>query len=83
MIQPNEVNSKITELNNLLIAGKIKPNIYWKYIDDSISNETCANCEGKVNTNTYNELDRKEYFISALCNECQVYFFRKEENEKH
>jgi len=78
MIKPNEVNPKITELNNLLIAGKIKPTIYWKFIDDSISNETCANCEGKVNTNTYNELNRKEYLISGLCNKCQVHFFQRE-----
>lgn len=73
----NEVNPKIKELNNLLIAGKIKLAVYRNYIDGHIHDLTCSNCERKVNPTKYKKLDKKDYFTSALCNKCQVHFFRK------
>ena len=48
-----------------------------KNIANNIFNQTCANCESKVEPNNFKAIDKKEYFISALCNECQVYFFKE------
>ena len=72
MIQPHELNPKLIKLidNNDRVGTK-------KNIANNISNRTCANCESKVEPNTFKPIDKKEYFISALCNKCQVYFFKE------
>jgi len=70
MTQPHELNPKLIKLIDSEDFVGVKKNIAR-----NIFNKTCANCNGKVNTNTYKELDEKEYLISALCNQCQVYFF--------
>tara|TARA_Y100000294_G_scaffold166441_1_gene174795 strand:+ start:529 stop:768 length:240 start_codon:yes stop_codon:yes gene_type:complete len=77
MIQSNEVNPNIKELNNKLLNRKITLADYWGYIDMQIRGLTCMNCERKVKPHTFKPIDKREYFISALCNKCQVYFFRK------
>tara|TARA_R100001594_G_scaffold81281_1_gene115803 strand:+ start:623 stop:853 length:231 start_codon:yes stop_codon:yes gene_type:complete len=74
MIKPNELNPKLIKLidSDDFVAMK-------KNIANNIYNQTCANCENKVNPDTFVAIDKKEYFISALCNECQPYFFFEKE----
>tara|TARA_R100000008_G_C3578173_1_gene166600 strand:+ start:773 stop:1018 length:246 start_codon:yes stop_codon:yes gene_type:complete len=70
----NQINPKI---NNLLDAVEKTGNfkIIQDYNKGHIQNKTCSNCEQKVNPFTFKEIDKKEYFISGLCNLCQPYFF--------
>ena len=71
MTQPHQLNPKLIKLLDAddLVGTK-------KNIASNISNRTCANCENKVEPNTFKPIDKKEYFISALCNKCQAHFFK-------
>ena len=72
MIQHSELNPKLIKLIDSEDFIGMK-----KTIASNIFKQTCANCENKVNPDTFVAIDKKEYFISALCNECQVYFFEE------
>ena len=75
MIPHDQINSKIIFLTDLVEStGTLKP--LHDYNKRHIQNRTCSNCESKVEPNTFKEIDKKEYFISGLCNKCQVHFFK-------
>jgi len=76
MIRPDQVNPAIKFLTDVVEStGKLKP--LHDYTDRHIKNRTCSNCESKVEPHTFKQIDEKEYFISGLCNKCQVYFFKE------
>jgi hypothetical protein len=72
MTQSHKFNPKLIKLIDSDDFVGMKKNIA-----NNIFNQTCANCESKVEPNNFKAIDKKEYFISALCNECQVYFFEE------
>ena len=72
MTQSHKFNPKLIKLIDSDDFVGMKKNIA-----NNIFNQTCANCERKVEPNNFKAIDKKEYFISALCNECQVYFFEE------
>jgi hypothetical protein len=72
MIQPHELNPKLIKLLDSDDFVAVKKNIAH-----NIFKKTCANCENKVYPSEFKEIDKREYFISALCNKCQVYFFKE------
>ena len=72
MIQPHELNPKLIKLLDSDDFVGVK-----NYNRSHINNRTCANCESKVLPEKYKGLTQKEYFISGLCNKCQVYFFEE------
>ena len=72
MIKHSVLNPKLIKLIDSEDFVALK-----KIVANNIFNQTCANCEGKVKPNNFKAIDKKEYFISALCDECQVYFFEE------
>ena len=72
MIKHSELNPKLIKLIDSDDFVGLKKNIA-----NNIFNQTCANCESKVKPNNFKAIGKKEYFISALCDECQVYFFEE------
>jgi len=72
MIKHSELNPKLIKLIDSEDFVALK-----KIVANNIFNQTCANCEGKVKPNNFKAIGKKEYFISALCDECQVYFFEE------
>jgi len=82
MTQSHKFNPKITNLLDAVDkTGNFK--IIQDYNKSHIRNRTCSNCEKKVDLNKMNDayckIERKEYFISGLCDECQPYFFFEKE----
>ena len=80
MTPSHKINPRIT---NLLEAVEKTGNfkILQDYNKGHIRNRTCSNCEKKVDLNKVLNtiIERKEYFISGLCDECQPYFFFEKE----
>ena len=72
MTQPHELNPKLIKLIDSDDVVGVRKNIA-----NNIFKKTCANCESKVEPNTFKPIDKREYFISALCNKCQVHFFKE------
>ena len=72
MIQPHEMNPELIKLVDAEDFVGIK-----NHNRSHINNRTCSNCESKVLPAKYKGLTQKEYFISGLCNKCQVHFFKE------
>ena len=72
MTLPHELNPIIIKLVDAddFVGIKI-------YNRSDINNRTCSNCESKVLPAKYKGLTQKEYFISGLCDKCQVYYFKE------
>ena len=49
----------------------------YDYIENNINNNECANCNYDASPDQYTASTKKEYYISALCDRCQRYFFNK------
>lgn len=60
-----------------------KPNslaILHQHIQKTIAKSFCTNCNKITDPTTYkNQIDADEYYISGLCDECQVIFFKEDE----
>ena len=60
-----------------------KPNAIAKlkgFIQKTIANSFCTNCNKITDPSKYkNQIDADEYYISGLCVECQVIFFKEDE----
>ena len=72
MTLPHELNPIIIKLVDADDFVGIK-----NYNRSHINNRTCSNCESKVLPAKYKCLTQKEYFISGLCDKCQVYYFKE------
>ena len=72
MTLPHELNPIIIKLVDAADFVGIK-----NYNRSHINNRTCSNCESKVLPAKYKGLTQKEYFISGLCDKCQVYYFKE------
>ena len=60
-----------------------KPNsfaVLHQHIQKTIAKSFCTNCNKITDPTTYkNQIDADEYYISGLCDECQVIFFKEDE----
>ena len=72
MTLPHEMNPVIIKLVDAHDFVGVK-----NYNRSHINKRTCSNCENKVEPNTFKPIDKREYFISGLCDKCQVYYFKE------
>ena len=75
------MTTQIKALSKELYEQKINPNTALynlrRAINETIANNKCAWCEVKYVPEFRDELSRKEYRISALCQQCQDEVFGK------
>ena len=75
------INKQISVLVNDI--DQEKPNALANlhgYIQKTIAKSFCTNCNKITDPTTYkNQIDADEYYISGLCDECQVIFFKVDE----
>ena len=49
-------------------------------IQKTIAKNFCTNCQNETDPAKYkNKIDADEYYISGLCDECQIEFFKEED----
>ena len=73
----NQIKVLVNDINNS------KPNALGNlkaHIQKTIAKSFCTNCNKITDPTTYkNQIDADEYYISGLCDECQVIFFKEDE----
>ena len=79
MTLPHQINPKIIKLTDRITDSNDKNAVFAlrDYNKHCINNSTCSNCESRVLPAKYKGLTQKEYFISGLCDKCQVHFFKE------
>lgn len=73
-----EPAGKAEELNSML--DSISKAVFGRERTTSIQSDICVTC-GKPATTFKDELSRKEYSISGMCQECQDLVFNSDDEE--